>query len=116
METKIIHNPHSKRFETVLDDITAYVEYEEYVGGLDLVHTIVPKPIGGRGVAAYLVKHVLDYAAQNGLKVKPTCSYVKVYIDRHKEQYAHLEEEIESKFKQIEGMTGHACGTTKPKP
>ena len=114
METKITHNQDTRRFETVVDGITAYVEYEEYPGGLDLTHTIVPKPIGGMGVAANLVKHVLDYAAQNGLMVKPTCSYVKVYIDRHKDQYAHLEEVIESKFKPIDGMIGHSCGTKKP--
>lgn len=115
MENKITHNPSTKRFETVVDGITAYVEYQEYPGGLDLVHTIVPKPIGGKGIAAALVKHALDYAQSNSLKIIPTCSYIRIYVDRHKEQYGHLEEKIEPKFKPLEGMTGHTCGSEKPK-
>ncbi|MFA6769754.1 MAG: GNAT family N-acetyltransferase [Bacteroidales bacterium] len=114
MENKITHNLNIKRFETIVDGITAYVEYKNYPGGLDLVHTIVPKAIGSRGVAAKLVKHVLDYAASNNLKIIPTCSYIRIYVDRHKEQYGYLEEKIESKFKPIEGITGHACGIKKP--
>lgn len=114
METIITHNTSNNRFETVIDGITAYVEYEKFPGGLDLVHTIVPKPIGGKGVAADLVKHALDYAAQNGLKIIPTCSYIRVYVDRHKDAYGYLEQVIESKFKPLDGMTGHACGTKKP--
>lgn len=114
METIITHNTSANRFETVVDGITAYVEYEKFPGGLDLVHTIVPKPIGGRGIAADLVKHALDYAASNGLKIIPTCSYIRIYVDRHQKEYGHLEHKIESKFKPIDGTTGHACGTTKP--
>ncbi len=113
MERIVTHNTDIKRFETIEDGITGYVEYDNYEGGLDLNHTIVPKAIGGRGVAAELVKYVLDYAAQNSLKVKPTCSYVKIYIDRHKEQYGHLEDIIESKYPIIDGGIGNACGVKK---
>lgn len=118
MERIIIHNEQTKKFETIEDGITGYVQYEEYPGGLDLTHTIVPKPIEGRGIAAAIVKHVLDYALEHGLKVRPTCSYVKVYIDRHKEQYGSLEDAIESKFPAVEalsGSTGMACGINKQK-
>jgi hypothetical protein len=113
MEREITHNTKTNRFETIEEGITGYVEYERYDSGLDLTHTIVPKAIGGRGVAADLVKYALDYAAQNSLKVKPTCSYVKVYIDRHKAQYGHLEDIIETKFPTIEGGIGNACGIKK---
>ena len=118
MTLKIIHLPKFSRFETQVEGVTAYVQYVEYPGGLDLTHTIVPKPIEGRGIAAAIVKHVLDYALEHGLKVRPTCSYVKVYIDRHKEQYGLLEDAIESKFPAVEalsGSTGMACGINKQK-
>jgi len=115
MERIIIHNEQTKKFETVEDGVTGYVQYETYPGGLDLTHTIVPKPIEGRGIAAAIVKHVLDYAGKNGLKIRPTCSYVKVYIERHKEEYGSLEDPIESKFKPIEGVSGAACGINKQK-
>jgi len=113
MERIINHNTVAHRFETIEEGVTGYVEYQNYDAGLDLTHTIVPKVIGGRGVAADLVKYVLDYAAKNNLKVKPTCSYVKVYIDRHNAKYGHLEDIIESKFPTVEGGIGNACGIKK---
>lgn len=113
MDLNIIHDRSARRFETIVDGIKGYVEYKEYAGGLDLAHTIVPKSIGGRGIAAGLVKYVLDYARENDLKVKPTCSYVRVYMQRHKEQYGDLEDKIETKFPIMDGMFGHACGSDK---
>ena len=114
MEILIEHNQQEKRFFTVIDGITGYVEYIEYTGGLDLAHTIVPKEIGGRGIAAALVKHALEYAIANNLKVRPTCSYVRVYMERHKEFYGHLEDKTGNRFHAMEGMSGNACGTKKP--
>jgi len=40
-------------------------------------HTIVPRPIGGRGVAAQLVERLIADARQLGFKVDPQCSYVE---------------------------------------
>ncbi len=82
MERKIIHKEDLRRFITVEDGITGYIEYELFEGEMDLTHTIVPKAIGGRGIAADLVKFALEYAKERGLKVKPTCSYVKAYMDK----------------------------------
>jgi predicted GNAT family acetyltransferase len=36
-------------------------------------------------VGSFLVKYVLDYARSNGLKVAPTCRFVRGYIDKHPE-------------------------------
>ena len=92
MEIIITHNIEERRFETIIEGVKGYVEYEPYLGGLDLTHTIVPKVIGGRGVAAALVKHTLEYAKENSLKVKPTCPYIKTYMERYKESYGGLED------------------------
>jgi len=86
MQRVIIHREDLKRFEAVEEGFTGYVQYELYDGCIDLTHTIVPKQIEGRGVAASIVAYVLEYAREKGLKVKPTCPYVKTYIERHKEQ------------------------------
>lgn len=114
MQREITHNLQAHRFETVEDGITGYVEYEPYNGGIDITHTIVPKAIGGRGIAADLVKEALEYAGENGLKVIPTCSYVRVYLERHKDQFGYLEEKSESKFPPMESISGHSCGVNKP--
>ncbi len=39
-------------------------------------HTIVPRAIGGRGVAAALVDRLIDDAQRQDFLIRPDCSYV----------------------------------------
>lgn len=39
-------------------------------------HTIVPREIGGRGVAAALVDRLVEDAERQGFLIRPDCSYV----------------------------------------
>lgn len=74
---------------------TAEVEGSEHTGHLDwiargegvraAVHTLVPPAIGGRGVAAELVKAMVADAKAQGFKIVPACSYVDAAFRRHKE-------------------------------
>ena len=75
MDYKITHQPEQKLFKTEVDGRTAFVEYRLLGDYLDIIHTIVPKPIEGRGIAAALVKAAYDFALANGMKQKATCSY-----------------------------------------
>jgi predicted GNAT family acetyltransferase len=50
-----------------------------------LTSTQVPAAVGGRGIAAELVKAALDYAGAQQLKIQPVCSYVVTYLQRHPE-------------------------------
>ena len=72
----------------------AKVEGSEAIGRLtyrrdgDVVtadHTLVPPEIGGRGVAAELVKALVEDARKFGYKIVPQCSYVEVAFRRHPE-------------------------------
>lgn len=94
MNIEIVHNESEKRFQTVVDGVTAYISYTIYQAGIDLVHTIVPKEIGGRGVAAALTEYVLNYAIDNGMRVRASCYYVRAYIERHKDKYSTIEDKI----------------------
>lgn len=85
IECIILHNEKDKRFETEVDGQFAYVDYIPYEGGLDFTHTWVPREIGGKGVAAALVDHALQYARDNHLKVIASCPYVKAYVQKHDE-------------------------------
>lgn len=82
---EITHNCSDCRFETTVDGHTAYIEYVDRDGLLDLTHTIVPAPLEGRGIAAALTQHVLAYAHAQKRRVRPSCSFVRVYIERHPE-------------------------------
>ena len=90
MDCTIIHNEEAQRFETELDGYMAVVEYSLRNNTINILHTRVPHPIEGRGVAAALTKYALDYAKQNQLKVIPTCSYTQTYIKRHNEYISLL--------------------------
>ncbi|MCD7850148.1 MAG: N-acetyltransferase [Parabacteroides sp.] len=85
MDYTITHYPEKNRFETTLDGVTAFVQYRLSGDRLDIIHTIVPPAIEGRGVAAALVKHAYDYAIEHGMKPLATCSYAVAWLHRHPE-------------------------------
>lgn len=92
MDYSIRHIPAAGRFETQVEGYTGYVEYALLPQGvMDIRHTIVPKEIGGRGIAAALVKFALEYARSQGLKVRPSCWYAEEFLRRHPE-YAAVRE------------------------
>lgn len=74
-----------RAFEFHIDGSVAFINYRQVADSLTLIHTEVPEKIGGRGVAAALVKRTLEYALANGLKVVPRCSYVAGYLKKHPE-------------------------------
>jgi predicted GNAT family acetyltransferase len=73
----------------------AKVEGSEHTGHLDweargqnvriATHTIVPPPIGGRGVAAKLVEALVTDAREQGFRIDPRCSYVEAMFRRYKD-------------------------------
>lgn len=86
MTNDIRHNEASSQYETTVDGETAFVSYDrEDPDVIVFTHTIVPDEISGRGVAGAVVKHALDDARRQNLKVVPQCSYVAAYIKRHSE-------------------------------
>lgn len=79
---KIYHKQHANRFEMMKDGYLAYVEYETDGCSLDVLHTVVPKAIGGRGVAAALVEAAYNYGASMNLNPKASCSYAAAWLKR----------------------------------
>ena len=73
-------------------------EYRAHVPGSDAIgrltwfvedgvkvadHTLVPPPIGNRGVAAKLVERMVADARADGFRIRPLCSYVVAAFRRH---------------------------------
>ncbi|CAI5503647.1 unnamed protein product [Closterium sp. Naga37s-1] len=53
-------------------------------GVMDITHTYVPPSRRGEGLAARLCEAACEYAKENGLYVRPTCSYVEeTFMKRH---------------------------------
>ncbi|MDD2425938.1 MAG: GNAT family N-acetyltransferase [Bacteroidales bacterium] len=86
----VVLDKKSMRFLLTLDNHTGYVEYRVHETYLDLYHTYVPEGIEGRGVAASMVRAALKFAKENNLKIKPTCPYVKRFIERESALYSDL--------------------------
>lgn len=56
---------------------------------IDLNHTFVDDSLRGQGVAGKLVKKVAEFAAENEMKIVPTCSYAASWFEKH-EEYKNL--------------------------
>ncbi|MDO5288880.1 MAG: GNAT family N-acetyltransferase [Pseudomonadota bacterium] len=88
-EAAITLNEATRRFELHTGGHTAYLEFEPVPGGLAFTHTIVPRALEGQGIGSRLVRHALDWAVAGQHKVRPDCSFVRTYIQRHPEYQAH---------------------------
>lgn len=83
----ITHHPHGKGGKYIAEiageSATGYLEWEP--GGSDDVrvatHTVVPKSIGGRGIAGLLVDALIADARDEGFRVVPQCWYVAKKFD-----------------------------------
>jgi predicted GNAT family acetyltransferase len=84
------HNKAAHRFEVVVDGELARADYRIDGGVMQMFHTEVPVAFEGRGIAASLVRAAIDYARENGLKILPACSYVRVYMRHHPEAQSVL--------------------------
>lgn len=82
---EIYHDIKNLRVWTEKDGYTAYVEYELIDGTLDILHTYVPAPLEGMGIASQLVGFTFDYALKEGLIPTATCSYAIAWLNRHPE-------------------------------
>jgi predicted GNAT family acetyltransferase len=60
---------------------------------MTITHTRVPPEIGGRGIAAELMRAALQVAAERGLSINPACSYAAAYMRKHSQaDKVHMDE------------------------
>lgn len=91
----VTNNTQNMQFKIELPDGEfAHLEYRWYKGNLALMHTFVPKPFEGRGVASALAKHALEYAKENKLQIMVYCPYVAKYLKKHPEYNYLLNKEF----------------------
>jgi len=83
MALEITHQPAAQRFVAQVEGGEAECVYRLQGGVMDIVHTEVPSASEGHGVAAALVRAALAHARAQGLRVQPSCSYVRSYMRRH---------------------------------
>jgi uncharacterized protein len=88
MQISVSHHADDQAFYAKIDNQETDAELAYSLPGngvMDFTHTFVPEDLRGQGVADHIIKHGLDYARENGFKIKATCAAVSLYLRRHPE-------------------------------
>jgi len=112
VNTTVQHRPEAQRFEALVAGRLALCSYFRQGDTLTLHHTEVPSALQGQGVAAALVATTLAWARHEGLRVRPTCSYVAAYLRRHPE----TQDLLEDRAAQVRRFWFGESPTTTPRP
>jgi uncharacterized protein len=79
-------SPTRGQFEIKRDGETAFLAYEvDKEGWISLLHTQVPEPVRGQGIANELARMALEYARDHQLKVDVICPVVFHFVNKHPE-------------------------------
>lgn len=79
------HNEAEFRFEAEVEGRLSVADYQLRDGAMIMTHTFVPTELRGRGIAEILVRAALEHARAQHLRVVPACSYVEMFVQRHRE-------------------------------
>ena len=91
LDTKMVNNTRAKCYEYYfVGELAAFVDYKLHDRVLSLIHTEVIPQFEGKGMAATLVRGILDEATAEGLQVLPYCTYVSGFISKHRDEYLEL--------------------------
>ena len=82
---EVIDNREGHQFEIHVDDDVARLRYALRDGEIELIHTEVPKRLGGQGLGNELARYALEYADEHNLRVIPTCPFVRSFLKKHDE-------------------------------
>lgn len=85
MAMQVNRNAQEKKFEIIVDNHRAKLDYTMEGPDLALDHTFVPNELRGQGIAQQLAETALNYARENNFKVLPYCGFVQKYLDSHPE-------------------------------
>ncbi len=91
--SEVVHRPEIGRFELRVDNHVAELDYVLSGRDMAITHTGVPPELEGRGYGSKLAKAALEHARREHLRVRPHCSFVRTYIERHPEYASLVEEE-----------------------
>ena len=81
------HETGSRRFVVRTPEGEGQLTYREpREGVVDLTHTHVDRSLRGQGVAEALVEAAFAYARERGLRVVPSCSFVKGWVEKNPDQ------------------------------
>jgi predicted GNAT family acetyltransferase len=86
-DPRVVDNAAEHRYELwVGDDRAGAIEYGTRPGVVELIHTEIDPVFEGRGLGTRFIADALDDTRARGLRLIPTCPFVRAYLRRHPEQ------------------------------
>ncbi|MFN3601072.1 MAG: GNAT family N-acetyltransferase [Dietzia sp.] len=83
-DVQVRRNTAAGRFEILVDDVVAgFADYGDADGVRTFPHTVVDPDFGGRGLAGRMIAEALQVTREEGLRVRPNCSFVERYIQKN---------------------------------
>jgi predicted GNAT family acetyltransferase len=82
-------NQAENRFEIVIEGKTSMLVYQRSERELVLLHTNVPEPLRGKGIATRLATAAMEDARSRHTKVVVRCPFIAGFLDHHPE-YSEL--------------------------
>lgn len=83
-ERRVVEVPESNRYELRLgDEVVGVVTYADDGEVRDLQHTEISPDHEGEGLGSAIAVGVLDDIRAKGLRLRPSCPFLKGYIDKH---------------------------------
>jgi len=91
MDLDVQHDETAGKYYALIDGREAVCEYGPAGDQtLNFWHTYVPPELRGKGIADELVRRALEDVRGRGLRVIPSCWFVRAYIDRHSQYHSLL--------------------------
>lgn len=82
---EVVSERDRNRYVLETADGQAIADYVITGNQITFTRTNVPRAAEGKGIASRLITAALEDARAANMKVVPQCTFVKAYIDRHKE-------------------------------
>lgn len=83
MTMTVRDHPARRRYELVVDDALAFIDYHREGRIVTITHAEVPPALRGGGIGTALVAGALALVREGGEKVLPLCPFVEDYMRRH---------------------------------
>jgi len=84
----VVNNADKSRFEVLLDNEYAFIDYRYYKKDIAFIHTTVPEIFRGRGIAAAMAVAALNFARDSHRKIMLYCPYVSKFVREHPEYHS----------------------------
>ena len=98
-DLEVVRNDHDQRFELrKAGERVGLIDFRPRGDALALTHTEISRDHAGQGLAAVLVKAVLEQLDTAGQSLLPYCPYVRGYLGKHPEWVRLVPEEHRAQF------------------